>query len=88
MISCEKATQLISKQMDEPISVWEKVQLHTHTFVCWCCTRFKSQILRIRGALRELAHETMAFERFEEIGLPSLSPQSKQRIINTIRNTP
>lgn len=87
MISCKNATQLISKQMDEPLSVWEKTQLFTHTFFCWCCTRVKSQILSIRLAFREIAHEVMAFERFEEIGLPSLSSQAKQRVIKTIRDT-
>lgn len=86
MISCKIATQLISKQMDEPLSIWEKIQLSTHTFFCWCCTRFKNQILRIREALREMAHEVMAFERFAEIGMPGLSPQARQRVIQTIRN--
>ena len=86
MISCNKATELISKQMDEPLSIWENVQLYTHTFFCWCCTRFRSQLLIFREALREIAHELMAFERFEEIGLPSLNFQAKQRIINAIRD--
>jgi len=86
MISCKKATQLIFKQMDETLSIWEKIQLSTHTFLCWCCTRFKNQILRIREALREIAHEVMDFERFEEIGMPSLSPQARQRVIKTIRD--
>ena len=72
--------------MDEPLSAFEKVQLYTHTFVCWCCIRFKKQVLLIREAMREIAHEVMAFERFEEIGLPSLNSQAKQRVINTIRD--
>jgi hypothetical protein len=86
MISCKKTTQLISKQMDEPLSIWEIIQLSTHIIFCWCCTRFKNHILSIREALREIAHETMAFERFEEIGMPDLSPQARQRVIKTIRD--
>lgn len=85
MISCEKSSQLISKQMDEPLSIWEKVQLYSHTFFCWCCLRFQKQIIHIREALREVAHEAIAFERFHELSLPSMSHEAKARILLAIR---
>ena len=74
--------------MDEPLSVWEKFQLFTHTFFCWCCRRFENQLHKISEALRDLAHELMAFERYQEIGMSDLSPEAKQKIMNAIRNLP
>ena len=85
MIPCEKATRLISKQLDEPLSIMEKIQLYSHTIMCWCCQRFQKQVIEIKKALREIAHEVMAFERFKEIGMPDLSPQAKQRVMRAIQ---
>jgi len=84
MISCKKATQLISKKMDEELSFLEKVLLVSHTIMCWCCKRFERQIEKIREAYREIAHEIMAFERYQEIGMPDLSPETRQRMLVTI----
>lgn len=88
MVSCRKATTLLSKQMDEPLSLWEKFLLSTHLLVCWCCRRFQTHILILREAIRELAHENIAFERYEEMGLPALSIESKERILTVLRNNP
>jgi hypothetical protein len=88
MVSCRKATQLLSKQMDDTLSFLEKIQLYTHLLVCWCCLRFQSQILILREAIRELAHESIAFEHYEEVALPALSIESKERILNVLlKNT-
>ena len=86
MLSCRKATQLLSKQMDDPLSPWEKIQLNFHLIACWCCRRFQKQLLVLREAVREMAHESMAFEHYKRIRLPDLSPQSKERILTVLRN--
>jgi predicted anti-sigma-YlaC factor YlaD len=86
MVSCRKATQLLSQQMDDPLSAWEKIQLYSHLLVCWCCRRFQRHMLILREAIRELAHETIAFERYEELELPGLSPESRKRILTLLRN--
>lgn len=86
MVSCRKATQLLSKQIDDSLTPWENIQLQVHLLVCWCCRRFQTQILILREAVRDMAHESIAFERFEEIGLPGLSPESKEGILTILRN--
>jgi hypothetical protein len=88
MIPCEKATQLISKKLDERLSFWENILLISHTALCWCCRRFERQSEKIREAIREIAHEIMAFERYQEIGMRGLSPDAKQRLIAAIRRHP
>jgi hypothetical protein len=85
MISCKKATQLISRKMDEGLSFWENILLLSHTVMCWCCRRFERQTEKIRESIREISHEIMAFERYQEIGMPELSPEAKQRLIAAIR---
>jgi hypothetical protein len=71
--------------MDDPLSIWERFQLNTHLLVCWVCRRFQKNIILLRGALRELAQESMAFEHYTEIGLPDLSPEARERILTAIR---
>lgn len=51
MITCKKATELISKSMDEPLSLKEELALKIHLFVCEFCERFKHQLSTIRIAL-------------------------------------
>lgn len=52
MISCKKATELISKRMDEPLSFKEEVSLKLHLFICEFCEKFSQQAGLIRKALR------------------------------------
>ncbi len=87
MISSRKATELISKKMDEPLSGWETFSLKVHLLVCWCCNRFKKQIDIINNQLKEIASEVLTFERFAEIGLPGLSLEAKEKIIKVLRNS-
>jgi hypothetical protein len=85
MISCKKASLLISKRMDEPLSFLEKILLISHLTICWCCQRFDNQILALRKAFRNMAQESIAFERYAELGLPGLSSETKDKIIKSIR---
>jgi len=86
MLSCLKATQLISKQLDQPLLLSEKVQLVIHLFNCQECKLFELQLLLIESSIRELASETMAFKQFQEIGLPGLTSKAKARILQTIHS--
>lgn len=86
MISCYQATQLISKQLDHPLSLREKAHLVLHLLNCWRCKLFESQMLIIGNSIKELANETVAFKRLRDIGLPGLSPEAKTRILLAIRN--
>ena len=71
--------------MDEGLSFWEEFLLVSHTIMCWCCKRFERQIKIIREAIREIAHEIMAFERYQEIGMPDLSAGAKKKVLEAIR---
>ncbi len=82
----KKATQLLFKELEEPLSGWEKYSLKVHLLMCWCCTRFKKQIPILSKLLRDMAGELIVFERFAETGLPDLSRESKERILRVIKD--
>ncbi len=44
MISCDKATYLISKAEEEKLSCGEKYHLHMHLMGCKFCRRYKKEI--------------------------------------------
>lgn len=49
MISCKKATQLASQQLDRPLGVKERLSLWLHTRLCGACRRFSGQMRALRG---------------------------------------
>lgn len=57
MISCKKATELMSKAMDEELSMAESAQLKIHLFICEFCQQFKMQLEQLRKALRRMHAE-------------------------------
>lgn len=52
MITCQKATELLSKQMDGTLSLKEEVSLKLHLFICEFCEKFSQHIKIIRLALK------------------------------------
>jgi hypothetical protein len=51
MLTCEKATRLISDGMEQPLGLGARVRLRMHLFICNGCTNFQRQA----RVLRELA---------------------------------
>lgn len=43
MITCKKATFLVSKKEDKKISFWQAIQLRMHLAICSFCRRFEKQ---------------------------------------------
>ena len=53
MISCKKAVELLSKEMEEPLSKQEKKELLIHLHICEFCVLFQKQLNMIRLRVRE-----------------------------------
>lgn len=75
MITCKKATELISKELEESLSTKEQLLLKMHLFLCETCDLFRKQAALMRKALR------LGKER--EDG-PKLSQETKEKIRRTI----
>ena len=52
MLSCKKATFLIEKSHDTPLSFIGKLQLSMHLKICDKCSRYQKQSLLIKKVLK------------------------------------
>jgi hypothetical protein len=51
LISCKRATRLVSQAQDRPLVRWEGTLLRLHLAACAGCTRFAEQIRFLRAAM-------------------------------------
>ncbi|MBI3375386.1 MAG: zf-HC2 domain-containing protein [Betaproteobacteria bacterium] len=68
MYSCEQASMLSSRAMDEPLAPLERIQLRFHLMMCTGCTSFSHQIAFLRRASQKVpeALETDEDSRADE----------------------
>jgi len=58
MLTCKQASQIISKSLDNPLSLLERVTLKFHLFICNACTRFNQHLRLIKKAIERIKIET------------------------------
>jgi hypothetical protein len=75
MISCDKASYLISKSQDEKLSCKEKLDMHMHLAGCKFCRFYKKDIDIMSRNLREFKQKID-----EEPYQLKLSTEEKERI--------
>lgn len=73
MISCNKATFLMSKKEEGKLSVIERINLSIHTSMCSLCKRFEKQTSQIGKECRHVQAED---------NLPSIARVRIERILN------
>jgi hypothetical protein len=75
-LHCEEASSLISRELDEPLGLPERLAVRGHVLVCRSCRRFRRQLQFLRVALQRQN------ARFEQDGFEqdALSPQARARI--------
>lgn len=54
MYSCEEASRLSSRAMDEPLGRLERLQLRLHLMMCRGCSNFSRQIDILRRVSRKV----------------------------------
>lgn len=74
MISCKRATELMSKSRDEGLTRKEELALQLHLFICEFCELFRKQLALLQKAVR---HDDCECER----KLPS---EAKVKILEQI----
>lgn len=52
--TCKEVHQLVSEELDRPLSLMERVRVHLHLMVCDACTNFEGQMRLLRKAMRKL----------------------------------
>jgi len=58
MISCRRASELMSQQLDRKLSLGEKLRLHTHLMICKSCPQTLQQFEILRQASKHFAEHS------------------------------
>lgn len=72
MISCKKASILLSASMDRELTFIERLRLRMHLMVCKWCRRFRIQLVFLQSLGEEISKEDHDFA--------SLPQEAKERI--------
>ncbi|MBZ0255631.1 zf-HC2 domain-containing protein [bacterium] len=76
MLSCKKASILLSASMDRELTFFEKFRLNIHLAVCKWCRRFRVQLVFLQSLGEDLKQD-------DEL-LASLPQEAKERIQNRL----
>lgn len=89
VISCERAWELLSQQLDEPLSPQEEQELEEHLASCPSCRRDKEELEQMKEALQDL-EEVPAPADFTQrvMGQIQQETQHKPKVIPLWRRPP
>jgi hypothetical protein len=57
MIKCREASRLMSRAMDEPLPLWQRLALGLHLAICDACRNARRQMRLLRVAVARLMDE-------------------------------
>lgn len=57
MIKCKEASRLMSRAMDEPLPLWQRLALALHLAICDACRNAQRQMRLLRAAVARLIEE-------------------------------
>ncbi|GAB6067120.1 hypothetical protein JCM13664_04380 [Methylothermus subterraneus] len=78
MLTCRQAVELLSKALDVPLSVRERLALRLHLWLCALCRRYARQLNLLERLCALLRPEDLLAEG-------KLSPQARERILEKLR---
>jgi predicted anti-sigma-YlaC factor YlaD len=55
MLSCKEITELVSKEVDDRLSLKETFELRMHVMMCNACRNYRTNVQFLRQACREAA---------------------------------
>jgi hypothetical protein len=79
-LRCEAASELSSRELDEPLTRLDRAALWCHLLACRSCRRFRRQLWLIRRAVRR--DRTLGAGADGDEGL---SPEARTRMARAIR---
>ena len=81
MISCKRATELVSKAQDAKLSTHEKLILRFHMNLCVFCRNFREHLKLLRKAARSGKEQLFSKKTQSE----SLSEEEKRNLVEKIK---
>jgi len=80
MLNCKAASRLVSEGQERYLSLWERLNLRLHLWMCVNCRRFEQQIIYLRKALPKLWADA------DITGGQQLSPEARERIRRVVND--
>lgn len=80
MLKCKQASQLVSRALDEKLSMRERFALKLHLLICKYCSRFSQQLNTLNVAISSIGK---TIEDDASITLPS---ETKNRIAQSLES--
>lgn len=84
MINCKEYSKLVSKGLDGPLSLWERVSIKIHRWVCPPCQHVKRQLLALGQACRVVPPESESEQDQSSV----LSDEACARIKAALKKVP
>jgi len=81
MISCKKASRLMSEGMDRRLSIKEMMRLKVHLMMCGACIQVLKQLKGLRRLLRAYRKHLL----IKSTSFPRLSQSAKDKIKQVIQ---
>lgn len=78
MLTCKKASQLLSQSLDRRLNWRERCSLKLHLMLCDVCTRFAKQLKLLRNVIKQMITATESDEQIQ------LSQLARERITNVL----
>ncbi len=79
-LSCDRASALLSKSQDTPLTRWERVALRLHLWICRFCRRYRHQLQLMRQLFQAVAQKSRA----GAFTYPKLFEEQRSRIIKNL----
>jgi hypothetical protein len=83
MPTCQEMTRLLSDSMDRSLPFHLRIRMRVHLLLCILCQRYQHQLRLIRHMLRKHGEQLEEAQTLQE---PSLSPQTRQRLRQTLES--
>ena len=79
--ACQETVQTISRSMEQPLSLRERISVKVHLWICAWCQWYLEQLQLIREAARAKADEVP-----EQMAGSTLSNEARERIFRNLTN--
>jgi len=61
MLTCKETAELVSKSMDQRISIWTRIKLKMHLKACSMCLKYSKQLQKIQEVLKKSSDQIWEF---------------------------
>ena len=77
MLNCKEVSKLVSKSLDDKVTLWQRMNMWMHLAMCGVCWGFRKNLVLLQKLSRQYADAVESGETQSELRLPD---DARQRI--------